>query len=90
MDARLDLIRLSGLESHRDIEILFTGIQSREKLTEELWGEETPLVQTLHPDIFRLDVDDSIPSLSLIQAINSLSTLTMSQTLTRSSSSSTN
>ena len=75
MDARLDLIRLSGLEPHRGIEISYTGIRPGEKLTEELWAERTPLVQTLHPDIFRLDADDSLPSFSLIQAIDSLSTL---------------
>ena len=64
MDARLDLIRLSGLEPHWGIEISYTGIRPGEKLTEELWDERTPLVQTLHPDIFRLDADDSLPSFS--------------------------
>jgi hypothetical protein len=40
---------------------------------EELWDKETPLVKTLHPDIFRLDGEVSSPSLSLPQAIDSLS-----------------
>ena len=68
-----DLIRLSGLEPHRDIEILYTGIRRGEKLVEELWEAGTPLTETLHPDVFRLDRDDSISNLNLSQAIDSLS-----------------
>ncbi|MGE5251927.1 MAG: polysaccharide biosynthesis protein [Bacteroidota bacterium] len=49
-----DLIRLSGLEPGRDIEIVYTGTRPGEKLTEELWEAGTPLENTRHPDIFRL------------------------------------
>ncbi len=78
LDLAEDLIRLSGLEPHRDIEISYTGIRAGEKLTEELWDEGTPLAKTLHPDIFRLDADASSSDLNLPQAIERLSSLSHS------------
>jgi len=78
LDLAEDLIRLSGLEPQRDIEISYTGIRAGEKLTEELWDAGTPLAKTLHPDIFRLENDASSSSLNLTQAIDSLSRLSHS------------
>ncbi len=75
LDLAEDLIRLSGLEPHRDIEISYTGIRAGEKLTEELWDEGAPLAPTRHPDIFRLDADASSSDLNLPHAIESLSRL---------------
>jgi len=55
LDLAEDLIRLSGLEPGRDIEIVFTGIRPGEKLKEDLWDKDMPTQVTAHPDVFRLD-----------------------------------
>ena len=68
-----DLIRLSGLEPERDIEISYTAIRPGEKLIEELWDAGTPLRKTLHPDIFRLEADLLPQHLNLSQAMEALS-----------------
>jgi len=78
LDLAEDLIRLSGLEPHQDVGIEYTGIRAGEKLTEELWDEGTPLVQTLHPDISRLESDASSFNPNLSQAIDTLSRLSHS------------
>jgi FlaA1/EpsC-like NDP-sugar epimerase len=86
LDLAEDLIKLSGLEPNKDIEIVFTGMRVGEKLVEELWEEDTPLAQTSHPDIFRLDQETtSSPPLrqaqgsafDLTQAIEKLTSLSM-------------
>jgi FlaA1/EpsC-like NDP-sugar epimerase len=72
LDLAEDLIRLSGLEPHRDIEIMFTGTRPGEKLTEELWDAGTPLENTLHPDIFRLASSEGLGGLKLKKAVEAL------------------
>ena len=61
MDLAEDLIRLSGLEPGRDIEIKFTGMRPGEKLSEDLWNKGQVLEATVHPDIYKLERCDLIP-----------------------------
>jgi FlaA1/EpsC-like NDP-sugar epimerase len=54
IDLAKDLIRLSGFEPGRDIEIQFTGLRPGEKLYEELITEGEGIVATPHEKIFML------------------------------------
>lgn len=52
VDLARDLIRLSGYEPNKDIEIIFTGVRPGEKLFEELFTSEEGTLATKYEQIF--------------------------------------
>ena len=54
IDLAQNMIRLSGKEPGRDIEIVYSGIRPGEKLHEELWGAHETVSPTEHPKIRKL------------------------------------
>jgi FlaA1/EpsC-like NDP-sugar epimerase len=71
-DLAEDLIRLSGLEPGRDIEIVYTGARPGEKLSEALWDEDASLTDTTHPDVLRLAADERLEGEALQHAADEL------------------
>ena len=51
VDLAREMIRLSGLDPDRDIEIVFTGNRGAEKLDEKLFNDGEQVVGTTHPKI---------------------------------------
>jgi FlaA1/EpsC-like NDP-sugar epimerase len=60
LDLAEDLIRLSGLEPGRDVEIVFTGTRAGEKLSEALWDEGVTYSRTPHPDIVSVEEETNL------------------------------
>jgi FlaA1/EpsC-like NDP-sugar epimerase len=54
IDLAMQMIRLSGKEPERDIDVQVVGARPGEKLHEELWGAGETAVPTPHPKIMRV------------------------------------
>jgi FlaA1/EpsC-like NDP-sugar epimerase len=72
LDLAEDLIRLSGLEPGRDVEIVFTGIRPGEKISEDLWDGGNAFARTPHPDIYQLDGNDDLRGADLKKSIDEI------------------
>lgn len=72
VDLAEDLIKLSGLEPGKDIEIAFTGIRDGEKLSEDLWNDGRQFNRTTHPDIYSEEGQEELSGEALNMTVNGL------------------
>lgn len=72
VDLAEDLIKLSGLEPGRDIDIVFSGIRKGEKLSEDLWNDGRHFNKTSHPDIYSEQGQEELCGGALSEAVEEL------------------
>jgi FlaA1/EpsC-like NDP-sugar epimerase len=78
-DVACELIRLSGLEPHKDIPIIFTGIRPGEKLFEEVLTAEEGIEPTIHRKIFKAKIKRSSSEEVLNEKIDKLKNFAQTQ-----------
>lgn len=57
-DLASEMIKLSGLEEGKDIQVIYTGLRPGEKLYEELLNDKENTIKTHHPDIMIAKVNE--------------------------------
>jgi FlaA1/EpsC-like NDP-sugar epimerase len=62
------MIKLRGLRTPTDIEILFTGLRPGEKLHEQLLSQDERATGTAHPRISRVEAVDSVATLDALDS----------------------
>lgn len=77
LDLAEDLVRLSGLEPYRDIDIQITGIRPGEKLREDLLEDGVDFERTQHSEIFRMSKEEHVDGAALAQTLDKLSDLAL-------------
>jgi FlaA1/EpsC-like NDP-sugar epimerase len=78
-DVACELIRLSGLEPHKDIPIIFVGVRPGEKLFEEVLTAEEGVEPTGHPKIFKAKIKKPLSEEVLSEKIEKLKNFAQSQ-----------